>query len=161
MTKPRGQDCTGSGWVFLPVVCFGQPTRMRGFQAESARPAGRPALRLLCISLELLDSLLNGGPREVKKVKYRGSNGFEQPKRVFVQVILIQAINHSRRMCVSLDRPLPFTLSWLPGNNRSDSDPGLTLEGALPSQLGLTLRHAKGQVEILVVDHVEKTPTEN
>ena len=54
-----------------------------------------------------------------------------------------------------------FTLKWLPGNNRSDADPGLTMEGALPQQLGLTLRHTKGQVEVLVVDHVERTPTEN
>jgi uncharacterized protein (TIGR03435 family) len=54
-----------------------------------------------------------------------------------------------------------FTLKWLPGNLRPDDDPGLSLEAALPSQLGLTLRHTKGQVEILVVDHVEKTPTDN
>jgi uncharacterized protein (TIGR03435 family) len=54
-----------------------------------------------------------------------------------------------------------FTLKWLPNILRPDSDPGLGLEGALPSQLGLTLRRTKGQVEVLVVDHVEKTPTEN
>ncbi len=54
-----------------------------------------------------------------------------------------------------------FTLKWSPGNNRPDADPGMTLEGALPSQLGLTLRRTKGQVEILVIDHVEKTPTAN
>jgi uncharacterized protein (TIGR03435 family) len=54
-----------------------------------------------------------------------------------------------------------FTLKWVPGIPRPEDDPGLTLEGALPSQLGLTLRHTKGQVEVLVVDHVEKTPTEN
>ncbi len=54
-----------------------------------------------------------------------------------------------------------FTLKWIPGTLKADDDPGLTLEGALPQQLGLTLRHTKGQVEVLVVDHVEKTPTEN
>jgi len=54
-----------------------------------------------------------------------------------------------------------YTLKWLPGNSGPDADPGLTLEGALPSQLGLTLRKTKGQVEVLVVDHAEKTPTEN
>jgi uncharacterized protein (TIGR03435 family) len=28
-------------------------------------------------------------------------------------------------------------------------------------QLGLRLEKKKGQVEVLVVDHIEKTPTEN
>lgn len=54
-----------------------------------------------------------------------------------------------------------FVLKWIPGNLRPEDDPGLTLESALLQQLGLTLRHTKGQVEVLVVDHVEKTPTEN
>jgi uncharacterized protein (TIGR03435 family) len=54
-----------------------------------------------------------------------------------------------------------FTLKWLPGTLHPEDDPGLSLESALPQQLGLTLRHAKGQIEVLVVDHVEKTPTEN
>jgi uncharacterized protein (TIGR03435 family) len=54
-----------------------------------------------------------------------------------------------------------FTLKWVPNMLRPDADPGLGLEGALPQQLGLTLRHTKGQIEVLVVDHVEKTPTEN
>jgi uncharacterized protein (TIGR03435 family) len=54
-----------------------------------------------------------------------------------------------------------FTLKWIPGTLKADDDPGLTLESALPQQLGLTLRHTKGQVEVLVVDHVEKIPTEN
>jgi uncharacterized protein (TIGR03435 family) len=54
-----------------------------------------------------------------------------------------------------------FTLKWIPGTLKADDDPGLTLESALPQQLGLTLRHTTGKVEVLVVDHVEKTPTEN
>jgi len=54
-----------------------------------------------------------------------------------------------------------FTLKWLPGNLRPEDDPGLSLESALPIQLGLTLRKTRGPVDMLVVDHVEKTPTEN
>ena len=54
-----------------------------------------------------------------------------------------------------------FTLRIIPGTPGPEDDPGLSLESALPQQLGLTLRHTKGQVDILVVDHVEKTPTEN
>jgi uncharacterized protein (TIGR03435 family) len=36
-----------------------------------------------------------------------------------------------------------------------------TLFGALQSQLGLKLEAKKGQMELIVVDHAEKTPTEN
>ena len=36
-----------------------------------------------------------------------------------------------------------------------------TIFGALQSQLGLKLEQKKGTAEIMVVDHVEKTPTEN
>jgi uncharacterized protein (TIGR03435 family) len=36
-----------------------------------------------------------------------------------------------------------------------------TLFAALQSQLGLKLESKKGDVEIIVIDHVEKTPTEN
>ncbi len=54
-----------------------------------------------------------------------------------------------------------FTLKWIAGNLRPEDDSGLSLESALPRQLGLTLRHTNGQVEVLVVDHVEKTPTGN
>ena len=42
-----------------------------------------------------------------------------------------------------------------------DSEPMPTLFAALQSQLGLKLEAKKGPVEIIVVDHVEKTPTEN
>jgi uncharacterized protein (TIGR03435 family) len=43
----------------------------------------------------------------------------------------------------------------------SDPDAGPTLEAALQSQLGLKLESKKGPVDIVVVDHAEKVPTEN
>ena len=42
-----------------------------------------------------------------------------------------------------------------------DSEPVATLFAALQSQLGLKLDAKKGPVEIIVVDHMEKTPSEN
>jgi uncharacterized protein (TIGR03435 family) len=56
-----------------------------------------------------------------------------------------------------------FTLHWIAqGAGPSTVDEtGPTLFRALPEQLGLRLEAKKGMVEVLVVDHLEKTPTEN
>ena len=71
-----------------------------------------------------------------------------------------------------------FTLSWtrdldaatvatpssesrspLAGISGTDSEP--TLFDALQSQLGLRLERKKGRIEMLVIDHIEKVPTQN
>jgi uncharacterized protein (TIGR03435 family) len=55
-----------------------------------------------------------------------------------------------------------FTLQWVTdGASLSSGDPGPTIFQALQDQLGLKLESKKGMVDILVVDHLEKTPTEN
>jgi uncharacterized protein (TIGR03435 family) len=43
----------------------------------------------------------------------------------------------------------------------SDAEPLLDIFGAVQSQLGLRLEAKKGPVDMIVVDHGEKTPTEN
>ena len=45
-----------------------------------------------------------------------------------------------------------------PGNPEAN---GVSLFTAVQSQLGLKLEARKGPVELIVVDHMEKTPTEN
>ena len=63
-----------------------------------------------------------------------------------------------------------FTLQWSPEEStqmplRDGAEPAGTaatsIFHALEDQLGLRLVAAKGPVEVLVVDHIEKTPTEN
>lgn len=74
-----------------------------------------------------------------------------------------------------------FTLSWVTGSfgggrggaavsqpeggsplaGMSEPDDGPTLLSAIQSQLGLKLEPKKGSIEVLVVDHVERVPTEN
>jgi uncharacterized protein (TIGR03435 family) len=54
-----------------------------------------------------------------------------------------------------------FLLNWVPDSAAMSADSGPTLIEAVQQQLGLQLRSKKGTTEMLVVDHVQKTPTEN
>lgn len=57
------------------------------------------------------------------------------------------------------------TMHWTPPTVSSSveaaADPGMNLFAALESQLGLKLEPKKGMVDVLVVDHAEKVPTDN
>jgi uncharacterized protein (TIGR03435 family) len=57
-----------------------------------------------------------------------------------------------------------FLLSWafevVPGPTTADNHRSALID-ATRHQLGLRLQRKKGQAEVLVVDHIEKTPTEN
>jgi uncharacterized protein (TIGR03435 family) len=61
-----------------------------------------------------------------------------------------------------------FTLDWVPdpkpaGEGKTAAEPadGATLADALQDQLGLKLETRKAPIKIIVVDHVERVPTEN
>jgi uncharacterized protein (TIGR03435 family) len=60
------------------------------------------------------------------------------------------------------DFSLAFALESLPGGGSvSDPEPGLTLFAALEKQIGLSLERKKQQVDIFVIDHVDKSAAEN
>jgi uncharacterized protein (TIGR03435 family) len=62
-----------------------------------------------------------------------------------------------------------FTLSWTPphlthaGDSSAENDPsgGLTIPEALEKQLGMKLETKKRPMDVLVIDHVERMPTDN
>jgi uncharacterized protein (TIGR03435 family) len=54
-----------------------------------------------------------------------------------------------------------FSLYWSSAEVAAGAETGPTLFQALQQQLGLMLEPAKGEVEVLVIDHIEKTPTAN
>jgi uncharacterized protein (TIGR03435 family) len=55
--------------------------------------------------------------------------------------------------------PLPAGFSTQAGNNASD--PGSDIASAVEKQLGLKLTSTKAKLDVIVVDHAEKIPTEN
>jgi uncharacterized protein (TIGR03435 family) len=60
-----------------------------------------------------------------------------------------------------LEGSYEFTLEWAPGPASPDANPGPSLFTALQEQLGLRLEAGKGDVEVMVVDRVNKVPTGN
>jgi uncharacterized protein (TIGR03435 family) len=54
-----------------------------------------------------------------------------------------------------------FGVNGPPAPGEAPPDPVAVLQAALPRQLGLKLESRKMPVEMLVIDHVEKTPVEN
>ncbi len=54
-----------------------------------------------------------------------------------------------------------FTLKWIMGEGPSSEETGPTIFTALQQQLGLKVESKKAMIDILVVDHIEKIPTEN
>ena len=68
-----------------------------------------------------------------------------------------------------LDGVFDFTLDWSPAadlrlasaDGAAETSGGASIFTALQEQLGLRLESRKGPVEVMVVDRMEKTPTEN
>jgi uncharacterized protein (TIGR03435 family) len=62
---------------------------------------------------------------------------------------------------LAMQRTLPPFLDGQPVPGSGDGDSGPTIFSALQQQLGLKLIQKQGPVAVLVVDHIEKMPTEN
>jgi len=55
-----------------------------------------------------------------------------------------------------------FSLRWsMEGLGKPGDDPGPTIFGAVQEQLGLKLEQKKGMIDMIVIDHLDKAPTEN
>jgi uncharacterized protein (TIGR03435 family) len=60
-----------------------------------------------------------------------------------------------------LDGYYAFELHWTPAAMAGEPNAGPTLFTALQQQLGLRLESGKGEVPVLVIDRVHRTPAEN
>jgi uncharacterized protein (TIGR03435 family) len=85
--------------------------------------------------------------------------------------VLSDQLSHSVQDETGLQGIFDFTLEWEPDEPRNGADhmptafagvrSGSSLFSAIQEQLGLKLVPRKGPVEVLVIDHIERTPTEN
>jgi len=78
--------------------------------------------------------------------------------------LLAGQLSHPVVDATGLTEEYEFSLSWIPRppDSAAPEDPaGPDLFAALQQQLGLKLEAKKGPIEILVVDHADRIPTEN
>ena len=124
-----------------------------------------------------------GGPkvRLMEPPAAIGQNPFDMPGRgqmVGTQVsadmlarVLSNQLHRSVQDYTALKGVFDFKLEWEPEAAGLDEDPtvpgskgraaGASLFTAIQEQLGLKLEARKGPVEVLVIDHIERAPTEN
>jgi uncharacterized protein (TIGR03435 family) len=94
------------------------------------------------------------GPRWVQRFTRRT---MEQLAR-YVETLVDRPVEDATGLKGKYD----FTLKWINNRGRPPSDDtGPNIFEALEAQLGLKLESKKAAIDILVVDHIEKTPTEN
>jgi len=80
--------------------------------------------------------------------------------------ILSRLVRQPVTNATGLTAKYDFVLSWameamaLPGSAPS-SDSGPTIFAALQEQLGLKLEQKKGPVDRIVIEHIDKAPSEN
>ena len=96
----------------------------------------------------------NDGPRAVQVFRDRS---MEQ-----LALYLVGPVGRPVRDGTNLTGNYDFTLKWmLNWGQLTAQDNGPTIFQALEQQLGLRLEARKVMTKLLVVDHVEKTPTDN
>jgi uncharacterized protein (TIGR03435 family) len=84
-----------------------------------------------------------------------------KPKYDFTLTYAREGLNNSGMMILGPPPPPPPGEGGRGRGEPSDIEPLQTIFAAVQSQLGLKLEPKKGPVDLLVVDHMEKTPTEN
>jgi uncharacterized protein (TIGR03435 family) len=83
-----------------------------------------------------------------------------------LRVELGEFVNRQMHTATVIDRTgltgrYDYRLEFQPGQNPNRDFTGPTLIEAVEKQLGLKLEKTKAPVEMLILDHIERTPTEN
>jgi bla regulator protein blaR1 len=105
-----------------------------------------------------------GDTTEINGVERRGDGTttvkFQKVPMAMLARTLARMLQHQVSDGTGLTGEYDFMLRWTPDQAGMD-EPGPSIFTALQEQLGLKLESRKGPVEVLVIDHVERTPMEN
>jgi bla regulator protein BlaR1 len=99
---------------------------------------------------------INGNPADDGTTEVK----FQKVPMSMLARTLARMLQHQVSDGTGLTGEYDFTLRWVPDQLGAE-EPGPSVFTALQEQLGLKLESHKGPVEVLVIDHVERTPIEN
>ena len=92
--------------------------------------------------------------------RYMTSNGKLDAQSTAVDTLVSNLSNYVGHVVIDKtelgDKKFDFTLKWTPDEQQGTADAGPSIYAALEEQLGLKLVAARGPVETVVVDHMEK-----
>lgn len=103
------------------------------------------------------------GPNDFSRIPAPGHRFFNQNQlsmAVFAD-LLSRQVDRPVLDMTGLKGYFAVKVEWATDDARETENPGPSLFTALQEQLGLKLEARKGPLEILVIDHAEKVPTEN
>ena len=126
------------------------PNLRKGGMAMMMAPGGRMRMMGNGVPMaRLIDTLANQLDRPVVDM-----TGLTKTYDITLEFAQDPAIMQAKMAAMGVAPP--------PGMQPStDADPSATIFSALPEQLGLRLEARKGPVDLVIVDSVEKTPTDN
>ncbi len=107
-------------------------------------------------------------PRNPFSMTMRGRLNGTQVSTAMLAKVLSDQLGNAVEDQTGLKGVFDFTLQWSPdtetqfrGTEGGSGQAGVSIFAAIQEQLGLKLESRKGPVEVLVIDHIERTPTEN
>jgi uncharacterized protein (TIGR03435 family) len=134
-------------------------------QSAEASPAEANAtqtsgIRRLELGKDRLPILRPGQPSIVSSFTRSRLRAIQEPMDHFVTLLASQ-INRPVTDLTALEGKYDIELAWVREEAVERDPDGPTLFAALQQQLGLKLEPKRGTVDILVIDKIAKTPTEN
>jgi uncharacterized protein (TIGR03435 family) len=126
-------------------------------EADTLRSSG---IRPLELDKDRLPIVRPGQPSTMSSATRSRLRAIQEPMDHFVTLLASQ-LNRPVTNLTTLQGKYDIDLAWV-REEATERDPdGRTLFAALQEQLGLKLEPKKGMVDILVIDKVERMPTEN
>jgi uncharacterized protein (TIGR03435 family) len=77
-----------------------------------------------------------------------------------LKLMFLRPVTNKTGLADKYDFVLKYKGRWDSDRPANDPDPTLPMDQALQQELGLKLEPAKGPLQVLVIDHIEK-PSEN
>jgi len=150
------------GPVYDLVVAKNGPKFKESPRSLASQNSSEQPLARLRLGPDGFPALGNGRGYRMAIMNNRAAARFTDASMTQLAALLQGQLDHPVTNATGLTGKYDFNLQWVTdGLAPLGDDPGPPLMVAVQEQLGLKLEQKKGFVDIIVVDHIDKVPTEN